>query len=151
MDKAIVNKRRMLSLALSIGALVMMTGCAEVRAAKPDPLRSEVQQLVSGLERGLRAGGWSAVERYYSDDFRGNTSDLQDHFDDRRRNERSADWMLTINRILSQDKLINVAVRWNHRWTDAKGLPHKSDGVSELILRREAGELRIVQQSGAGF
>lgn len=133
------------------GALAFLAGCAEVQAGRPDPLRNEVQLLVSGLERGLRAGGWSAVERYYSEDFRGNLSDLQDRFDDRRRNERSADWMLIINRILTQDKLINVAVRWNHRWTDVKGAPHKSEGVSELILRREAGELRIVQVSGARF
>jgi len=144
----IQEKRRAI---LFAATLAFVAGCAEVQAGKPDPLRNDVQLLVAGLERGLRAGGWSAVERYYSDDFRGNLSDLQDRFDDRRRNERSADWMLTINRILTQDKLINVAVRWNHRWTDIKGMPHKADGVSELILRREAGELRIVQMHGSWF
>lgn len=145
------NMRRLFLVALGSSVLLPVIGCAGLQPGKPEPLRSEVQQLVSGLERGLRAGGWSAVERYYSEEYRGNISDLQDHFDERRRNERSADWMLIINRILTQDKLVNVAVRWNHRWTDAKGQPHKSEGVTELILRREAGELRIAQMGGSGF
>ena len=62
-------RRRILGLFVSS---LMLTACgAEIRPGRPDPLRAEVQDLVSELERSLRFGGWSAVEHYFSSDYRG--------------------------------------------------------------------------------
>lgn len=145
------NKRRYFLATAMQAVLLPLAACMEVRPGSPDPLRSEVQQLVAGLERGLRAGGWQSVENYYSEDYRGNLGDLEDRFEHRRRNELSADWMLGINSILPQDKLILVTLRWNHRWTDKSGKPNKADGVAELVLHRVGGDLRIVQSRGGIF
>ncbi len=135
-------RRRILGLFVSS---LMLTACgAEIRPGRPDPLRAEVQDLVSELERSLRFGGWSAVEHYFSSDYRGYLNDLREHFDNQRRHKLAFDVQLMINRILQQENLINVSVSWWQRWNDLQGKPHKANGTSELILRRERGELRII-------
>lgn len=151
METTSFPRRRLLQLACGV-ALAGLAGCAaSVQPGAPDPLRNEVQRLVSGVESGLRSGGWGSVERYFSDDYRGNLSDLEDRFNDRRRQRRAADAQLQINRILTQDKLVSVSLHWLQRWTDLQGKPQKAEGMAELILRREGGELRIVDQRGNLF
>lgn len=135
-------RRRMLG--LFVGTLTL-AGCgAEIRPGRPDPLRAEVQDLVNELERSLRFGGWSAIEPYFSPDYRGYLNDLREHFDNQRRHKLAFDVQLLINRILQQENLVNVSVSWWQRWNDLKGKPQKANGTSELILRRENGKLRII-------
>ena len=126
----------------------MISGCINVRPGRLDPLREEVDELVRGLEQGLRRGGWMSVERYFSDDYHSTLTDVRERLDDRKRREFAADWLLRVNRVLTQDKRVSVSVRWSHRWNDLKGKPQKREGESELILRRERGELRILDVRG---
>jgi len=133
---------------LILATTIIMSGCINVRPGRLDPLREEVDELVRGLEQGLRRGGWMSVERYFSDDYQSTLTDIRERLDDRKRQEFAADWLLRVIRVLTQDKRVSVAVRWSHRWNDLKGKPQKREGESELILRRERGELRIVDIRG---
>ncbi len=129
-------------------AALAVGGCVTVRPGRPDPLRDEVDDLVRGLEDGLRRGGWISVARYFSDDLNGTLADIRDRIDDRRQREFAVDWSLRIGRILTQEKRVSVSLRWSHRWNDIKGKPQKREGESELLLNREQGELRIVDIRG---
>ena len=133
---------------LLAAAAVALGGCVNVRPRERDPLRDEVDDLVRGLEDGLRRGGWSSVARYFSDDPNGTLADIRDRIDDRRRREFAVDWSLRVGRVLSQEKRVSVSLRWSHRWNDLKGNPQKREGEAELLLRRERGELRIVDIRG---
>jgi len=143
--RAASSLRRKLLLA---AAAITVGGCVNVRPRERDPLRDEVDELVRGLEDGLRRGGWTSVARYFSDDSYGTLADIRDRIDDRRRRESAVDWSLRVGRVLAQDKRVSVSLRWSHRWNDLKGKPQKRDGESELLLRRERGELRIVDIRG---
>ncbi len=129
-------------------AALAVGGCVTVRPGRPDPLRDEVDDLVRGLEDGLRRGGWISVARYFTDDLNGTLADIRDRIDDRRQREFAVDWSLRIGRILTQEKRVSVSLRWSHRWNDVKGKPQKREGESELLLLRERGELRIVDIRG---
>ena len=144
------TSRRRFLFAAGAATLVVASGCdgVNVRPGRPDPVRAEVDELVSGLERGLRSGGWMAVERYFSDDYHSTMSGIRERLDDRRQREFAPDWRLLVNRVLTQDKRVSVSLHWSHRWNDLKGKPQKRDGQSELLLRRERGELRIVDIRG---
>lgn len=151
MKQPSILRRRLLLAGGSI-ALVAFNSCAmTIEPGSPDPLRNDVQRVVSGLENGLRMGGWSALERYFSDDFRNSLSDLEDRFDAYRTQRRAPDCQIRINRILTQDKLVSVNVQWLQRWTDRQGKPQRAEGNSELILRREGNELRIIDVRGGLF
>jgi len=140
-----IRQRRNLLLA---AAMIAMGGCVNVRPGRLDPLRAEVDELVRSLEDGLRRGGWMSVERYFSDDYHSTLTGIRERLDDRKRREFAADWLLRVNRVLTQDKRVSVSVRWSHRWNDLKGKPQKREGESELILQRERGELRILDIRG---
>lgn len=141
--------RRRFLFAAGAATLVVTSGCGvNVRPGRPDPVRAEVDELVSGLERGLRSGGWMAVERYFSDDYHSTMSGIRERLDDRRHREFAPDWRLLVNRVLTQDKRVSVSLQWWYRWNDLKGKPHKKEGQSELLLRRERGELRIAEIRG---
>lgn len=138
--------RRNLLLVASLSAL---SACASIRPGRPDPVRAEVEELFRQFELGLRHGSWSSVSDYFSDDPHGTLADIRERIDDRKRREFAADWLLRVNQILAQDKQISVSVRWLHRWNDLKGKPHKRDGTSEFILRRDKNkQLRIVDIRG---
>jgi hypothetical protein len=131
-----------------VASAIMISGCVNFPLGRLDPLRQEVDELVRGLELGLRRGGWMSVERYFSDDYHSTLTDIRERLDDRRRKEFAADWRLQVSRILTQDKRVIASVRWSHRWNDLKGKPQKRNGDSELILRHEQGELRILDIRG---
>jgi hypothetical protein len=133
---------------LLAATMIAVGGCVTVRPGRLDPLREEADELVRGLEQGLRRGGWMSVERYFSDDHHSTLTDIRERLDDRRRREFAADWLLRVNRVLTQDKRVSVSVRWSHRWNDLKGKPQKREGESELLLQRERGELRILDIRG---
>lgn len=139
------GRRRQFLLA---AAAFAVGGCVNVRPGRADPLRDEVDDLVRGLEDGLRRGGWTSVARYFSDDPHGTLADIRDRIDDRRRREFAVDWSLRVGRVLSQEHRVSVSLRWSHRWNDLKGKAQKREGESELLLRRERGELRIVDIRG---
>ncbi len=151
MNPQAISRRRLLLAGAGI-ALIAFNSCAmTIQPGSPDPLREDVQRLVSGLESGLRFGGWRAVERYFSDDYRSSLSDLEDRFDSYRTQRRATDCLIRINRILKQDKLVSVDVHWQQRWTDLQGKPQRAEGNSELILRQEGNELRIIELRGKFF
>lgn len=133
---------------LMLAAMVVIGGCVNVRPGRSDPLRLEIDDLVRGLEQGLRRGGWMSVERYFSDDYHSTLTDVRERLDDRKQREFAVDWLLRVSRVLPQENRVSVSIRWSHRWNDLKGKPQKREGDSELILRRERGELRILDIRG---
>lgn len=144
------TRRRQVAVAIGVG-LLTLSACGHVRPGRPDPLRSDVDQFIMELEAGLRSGGWHAVERLFSEDYRGFRPDVERGIDDLRQRRFMTDWQLRVDRVLTQqqDRLINVSVHWWQRWNDQKGQPHKSEGQSQLILRREGMHLRILDIVGA--
>ncbi|MDD5389397.1 MAG: hypothetical protein PHD37_08630 [Gallionellaceae bacterium] len=135
---------------LSTGLLLIsLAGCASDRSDLLEQQRHEqIDRNLEGLKQGLRAGTWSKVERFFSPAYQEGYGELRDRLEARFRDEQIIDLQFTINRILENDGLLNVQVRWHKAWVDRGGKPGKREGVSEFILRQRGESYRILNILG---
>lgn len=124
-------------------------GCAAQDAGLTAPQRrASVETNLQSLNQGLRAGTWAKVERFFSPAYHEGYGELRDRLAQRFRSEQITDLQFTLNRVLESDGLVNAQVRWRKAWVDKLGKPGKSSGLSEFILKPEAGAYRISRTGG---
>jgi hypothetical protein len=134
---------------LTVALCLAMTGCASEGVGRTDRHQREgISQSLEGLNQGLRAGTWSRVERFFSPTYQEGYGELRDRMEARFRAEQIIDLQFMVNRVLERDGLVNAQVRWRKSWVSKTGIPGKSEGLSDFILKPHGSSYRVQQITG---
>ncbi|MDO8351542.1 MAG: hypothetical protein Q7S94_10385 [Gallionella sp.] len=135
---------------LMVAAILLLSACAGLHAAPPDPARSAVDRLFARLQQDLRADDGARIAWAFSPDAR-DMSSVRNSREERWVDFQTVEVELLTGRILERDGLLNVQVRWNRLVRNRSGLLTKSSGSAEVILEKFGRDYRIRRILGDSF
>ena len=129
---------------------LIMASCA-TGPAKQGSLREEVIGVLQKTEKMLKEEKLDNVRDYFSSVYFGGFDELERQIEDRWREEQLISLEFIVNRILENDGILNVQVRWHKSFLDARGNPQRKSGTSEILLQPEGDSFRFLHISGDLF
>ena len=139
-------KRHMIILLIVL--LLSASGCVTPTNSVNDERRDDVETLMDRTESFMQDENESKIKNFFSQDYYGGYDTIERRIERTWQTEQVLDLQFYVNRILEQDGLFNVQVRWNKTFLDAQGVTRKTSGISEMILVPHRESFRILNVTG---